>query len=43
MRTTAAIAAYDANSGNFVATLDATDGTPLVINGLCGLSFGNGA
>lgn len=37
------IDAYDPNSGNFVATLDTTNGTPLVIDGLWGLSFGNGA
>jgi uncharacterized protein (TIGR03118 family) len=36
------IDAFDLNSGNLVATLDRTDGTPLVNDGLWGLSFGNG-
>ncbi len=37
------INAYNPNSGRFIAALDESDGTPLVIDGLWGLSFGNGA
>jgi uncharacterized protein (TIGR03118 family) len=37
------INAYDPVSGNFLATLDDTTGNPLVIEGLWGLRFGNGA
>lgn len=37
------IDAYDPNTGNFISTLDNTNGTPLVIEGLWGLAFGNGA
>jgi len=37
------INAYDPNSGSFIAALDNTNGTPVVIDGLWGLSFGNGA
>ena len=37
------INAYDSTSGALVATMNTTAGTPLVIDGLWGLSFGNGA
>ena len=37
------INAYDANTGAFKGTLENTSGNPLVIQGLWGLSFGNGA
>ena len=37
------INAYDATTGAFAGTLDGTNGTPLTIQGLWGLSFGNGA
>jgi uncharacterized protein (TIGR03118 family) len=37
------INAYDPVSGNFLTTLDGTSGNPLVIAGLWGLRFGNGA
>ncbi|MES2259197.1 MAG: TIGR03118 family protein [Pseudomonadota bacterium] len=36
------INAYDANSGEFAGTLTKADGTPLVIDGLWGIAFGNG-
>ena len=37
------INAYDPNSGSLLGTLDGGNGTPLAIEGLWGLSFGNGA
>ncbi len=37
------IHAYNASSGAFLGTLDDTSGNPLAIQGLWGLSFGNGA
>lgn len=37
------INAYDASNGNFMGTLDGTNGSPITIMGLWGLSFGNGA
>lgn len=37
------IDAYDLNTGNFLGTLDDPNGAPVVIDGLWGLSFGNGA
>jgi uncharacterized protein (TIGR03118 family) len=37
------IDAYNPNTGTFVGTLNNPDGSPLVIQGLWGLSFGNGA
>ena len=36
------INAYDPVSGNFVGTMRADDGRPLVIDGLWGIAFGNG-
>ena len=36
------INAYDPMTGAFEGTLDGTDGNPLVIDGLWGLTFGNG-
>jgi uncharacterized protein (TIGR03118 family) len=37
------INAFDPTNGDFVGTLDGTNGSPLVIQGLWGLSFGNGS
>ena len=37
------INAYNATTGAFIGTLDGTDGNPLVIDGLWGLTVGNGA
>jgi uncharacterized protein (TIGR03118 family) len=37
------IDAFNPNNGTLISTVDKTDGTPLVIDGLWGLSFGNGA
>ena len=37
------INAYDPNSGAFAGTLDDVTGSPIQIDGLWGLSFGNGA
>ena len=37
------INAFDPNTGQFIGSLRNPDGTPLVIDGLWGLSFGNGA
>jgi uncharacterized protein (TIGR03118 family) len=37
------INAYDPSSGAFVGTLDTVTGNPIQIDGLWGLSFGNGA
>lgn len=37
------INAYDPSTGSFIGTLDNPDGTPLTIDGLWGLHFGNGA
>lgn len=37
------INAYNPSSGNFLGTLDDTNGSPLAIQGLWGLDFGNGA
>jgi uncharacterized protein (TIGR03118 family) len=37
------INAFNPTNGDFVGTLDGTNGSPLVIQGLWGLSFGNGA
>jgi uncharacterized protein (TIGR03118 family) len=37
------INAYDLTTGAFVGTLDGTDGSPLVIDGLWGLTIGNGS
>ncbi|MBI1332126.1 MAG: TIGR03118 family protein [Armatimonadetes bacterium] len=37
------INAYDATTGNLIATLHDAGGNPIVIDGLWGLSFGNGA
>jgi uncharacterized protein (TIGR03118 family) len=37
------INAYDPSSGMFLGALDGTGGSPLVIEGLWGLAFGNGA
>ena len=36
------VSAFDLNSGNFVGKLNNPDGTPLSIDGLWGLTFGNG-
>ncbi len=36
------IDAYNATDGDFIETLDGTNGSPLVIQGLWGLRFGNG-
>jgi uncharacterized protein (TIGR03118 family) len=36
------INAYNALTGNFDGTLSKTDGTPIVIDGLWGIAFGNG-
>lgn len=36
------IDAFDSNTGNFLGTLDDPNGTPLMIDGLWGLRFGNG-
>ena len=36
------INAFDPNSGDFLGALEGTDGNPLVIPGLWGLTFGNG-
>jgi uncharacterized protein (TIGR03118 family) len=37
------INAFDPTTGNFMGTLDDTNGNPISIQGLWGLSFGNGA
>lgn len=37
------INAYNPNTGAFISPLDGTSGAPVVIEGLWGLSFGNGA
>ncbi len=37
------INAYNLTTGSFAGTLDGTSGTPVTIQGLWGLSFGNGA
>ncbi|MES2759014.1 MAG: TIGR03118 family protein [Pseudomonadota bacterium] len=37
------INAYNTTNGNFVGTLGRSDGTPIVIDGLWGISFGNGS
>ena len=37
------INAYNPTTGTFVGTLDGTDGSPLVIDGLWGLTIGNGS
>jgi uncharacterized protein (TIGR03118 family) len=37
------INAYNATTGAFIGTLDGSDGNPLVIDGLWGLTIGNGA
>jgi uncharacterized protein (TIGR03118 family) len=37
------INAYDPNTGAFIGTLDGTNGMPLTIDGLWGLTFGNGS
>ena len=36
------INAFDPATGNFLGTLSKTDGTPIVIDGLWGIAFGNG-
>jgi uncharacterized protein (TIGR03118 family) len=36
------INAYDSRSGEFVGTLQDAKGTPIVIDGLWGIAFGNG-
>ncbi|MGH9621473.1 MAG: TIGR03118 family protein [Bryobacteraceae bacterium] len=37
------INAFDSDTGSFLGTLDYPDGTPVAIDGLWGLGFGNGA
>ena len=37
------INAYNPTTGAFVGTLDGSDGSPLVIDGLWGLTIGNGS
>lgn len=37
------ITAYNTSNGNFAGTLSRSDGTPIVIDGLWGISFGNGS
>jgi uncharacterized protein (TIGR03118 family) len=37
------INAYNTSNGNFAGTLSRSDGTPIVIDGLWGIAFGNGS